>query len=277
MTIPDIKLNTGATIPSIGFGTWRLANGSESHDAVVWALKTGYRLIDTAKIYGNEAAVGSAINNSGIQRQQIFVTSKLWNSDQGYDSALIAFNDSLARLGLDYLDLYLIHWPGRSAHKRQESWKALQQIHKSGRAKAIGVSNFSVDNLQELIKLSGTVPMVNQIEFNPFIYKAQEPILEFCRQKGIVIEAYSPLARGHQMDNSVIAGVAKKLNRSNAQIMLRWAYQHGTIPIPKSTHHDRIIQNYDIFDFELTVKEVQSINDLSNSKSSLPFLVRLLK
>jgi len=277
MKIPVLKLSSGTTIPTIGFGTWQLAEGQEVEESVEYALKVGYRLIDTAKIYGNEYGVGQAVKRSGIPRAEVFVTTKLWNSDQGYDSALKAFEDSLHKLEMEYVDLYLIHWPSPGRLRYKESWRALTQIYQDGRAKAVGVSNFDVHHLEDLMSDSALMPAVNQIEFHPYIYKKQAPILDFCKAHGVVVEAYSPLAHGRQTDNPVLELLAKKHGKTNAQVMLRWAIQHGIVPIPKSATLRRIEENSDVFDFKLSPKEIQAIDGLSDDKSSLPFLVRLLK
>jgi diketogulonate reductase-like aldo/keto reductase len=265
--IPFVELNTGVKMSAIGFGTWQAEDGDEAKNSVAEALKAGYRLIDTAKIYGNEKSVGQAIKESGVHRDEIFVTTKLWNSDQGYDSALAAFDKSLQDLGLEYVDLYLIHWPTPGREKYLDSWRALEKVHKEGRAKAVGISNFSVENMQDVLDNSDTVPAVNQIEFHPFIYEQQKPILEFAKQEGIAIEAYSPLSRGKNMDNPVISEIAKKHSKTNAQVMLRWAIQHQTVPLPKSTHAERIKQNLQVFDFELSNEDIERINGLSNGRS----------
>ncbi|MDB5164031.1 MAG: putative reductase [Candidatus Saccharibacteria bacterium] len=253
-------LNNGLVIPAIGFGTWQILLNGKAKNAVAEALKAGYRLIDTAKIYGNEKGVGQAIRESGIPREEIFLTTKLWNSDQGYDSAIDAFDDSLARLGFSYIDLYLIHWP--ATERRHDAWRALQDIYKVGRAKAIGVSNYMVEHLEEVLGESEVVPAVNQIEFHPFVYRRQQPILAFCKAHNIVVEAYSPLARGSHLNHPSITEVAKKVGKSNAQVMLRWAIQHDTIPIPKSTNPDRIRENLAVFDFELAKEDMQRLNNL---------------
>lgn len=260
----EVKLNDGGKIPGLGFGTWQLAEGSETKDAVTEALEAGYLLIDTAKIYGNEASVGRAVKASHIPRKDIFVTTKLWNSDQGYDSGLRAFEQSLERMGLDYIDLYLIHWPNSA--ERLDSWRALVEIQRSGRAHHIGVSNYTVRHLQELMEHSDVLPSVNQIEFHPFIYGGQLEVLEFCRAHGIVVEAYSPLARGWKMDDPVLKEVAQAQGRSVAQIMLRWAIQHGTVPIPKATSPERIRENISLFDFELNQEEMAKINALGGGE-----------
>jgi diketogulonate reductase-like aldo/keto reductase len=256
-----VKLNTGRTMPQIGFGTWHVWPNGKAKRAVTEAIDVGYRLIDTAKIYLNERGVGQAIRASGVPREDIFVTTKLWNGDQGYRSALRAFDASLKRLGLDYVDLYLIHWPVTG--KRQASWKALRDIAKSGRAKAVGVSNFTVEHLEELLAGSDTVPAVNQVEFHPFLYKDQAPLLDFCGKHRIVVEAYSPLAHGYGITDPLLAELAHDHKKSAAQVMLRWAIQHGTIPIPKSTDPVRMRENLDIFDFELSAGEMERIDGLS--------------
>lgn len=259
--VSQLKLNTGGSISAIGFGTWQLAEDEEVEQAVGMALKTGYRLIDTAKIYGNEYGVGAAVRASDIPREEVFVTTKLWNSDHGYDSALEAFKESMRNLNLGYIDLYLIHWP--ATHLRHEAWRALAEIYKSGQAKAVGVANYDLEHLEELLKRSSLVPAVDQIPFNPFVYKKQAPILEFCRAHSILVEAYSPLTLGRRIDDPTISLVAEKIGRTNAQVMLRWAIQHGTVPIPKSSHPNRIRENFEVFDFELSDNEMQSLNELS--------------
>lgn len=249
-------------IPSIGFGTWQLFPGKPTKQAVTAALDAGYRLIDTARIYANEGSVGKAIQASEIPRKDIFVTTKLWNASQGYDKAHRAFNNSLKRLRMDYVDLYLIHWPVTG--KRSESWRALGEIYDSGRAKNIGVSNYTVRHLEELLSKSKIVPAVNQIEFHPFLYNEQKELLAFSKRHGIVVEAYSPLAHGKKTDTTVLPEIAKKHKKSHAQIILRWCVQHGTVPLPKSGNPQHIRDNLDIFDFELTKTEMNQINDLSD-------------
>ena len=257
-----ITLNTGGKIPVIGFGTWRIWPSARAEKAVMQALNVGYRHIDTARIYGNERGVGRGIAKSGVNRKEIFVTTKLWNLDQGYDSSLRAFDASLKRLGLDYVDLYLIHWP--ATNKRHESWRALEEIHKSGRARAIGVSNYTVRHLQELLGSSKIVPAVNQVEFHPFLYKQQAPLLEYCMQHKIIVEAHSPLAHAERINDPVITGIAEKIGKTNAQVMLRWAMQYGTVLLPKSTHVERMRENIDIFDFALDKAAMQRLDELSD-------------
>lgn len=247
----------------MGFGTWHIVPNGRATRAVLNALDAGYRLIDTAKIYGNEKGVGDAIRQSTVSRDDIFVTTKLFNGDQGYKSALKAFEVSMRLLGLDYLDLYLLHWPVTG--KRLESWRALEEISASGRAKQIGVSNFTIKHLKELFAASSIRPAVNQIEFHPFMYEDQRPVLEFCQKEGIVVEAYSPLARGTMFkDNATLTSLAKAYGKSNAQIILRWCVQHGTVPIPSSITPEHLHDNLDIFDFELSAKDMQAVDGLSN-------------
>jgi diketogulonate reductase-like aldo/keto reductase len=260
--ISTIKLNTGDSMPAIGFGTWQIEDQDKAAKSVKTAIEVGYRLIDTAKIYGNEQGVGRGIAESGVARKEFFITTKLWNSDQGYESALIAFEQSLKRLGMEYLDLYLIHWP--ATDKRAESWKALQKIYSEGLANNIGVSNYTVRHLQELLAETDVVPAVNQIEFHPFIYEQQKEVLEFCREKGIVVEAYSPLARAKDLNNTTLHAIAERHGKTIAQVMLRWAIQHGTVPIPKSTNASRIKENFSVFDFKLSEEEMRTINKLSS-------------
>jgi diketogulonate reductase-like aldo/keto reductase len=260
--IPIIKLNSGDEMPQFGFGTWRLREGAETTHAVAEALKLGYRLLDTATLYANERSVGAAIRASGIPRNEIFITTKLPGGTPGHDEALKEFEYSLQHLGTEYIDLYLIHSP--RVGSRQEVWETLEEISKSGKAKAIGVSNYAVKHLDELLGYSDFIPAVNQIEFHPFIYKNMLPILEFCKKHGIVVEAYSPLARGRFESVTAVAALAQRHAKTGAQILLRWALQHGTVPIPKSATSARMKENLDIFDFELAAQEMETLNSLSN-------------
>ena len=249
-------------MPGFGFGTWNLT-GNECVEATGEALRVGYRLLDTARIYGNEREVGEAIRKSPVPREEIFVTTKLWPNDFGYGNALRAFNESLERLGLEYVDLYLIHWPRNDRAKRQESWRALGELHKQGLAKSIGVSNYAVEHLEEVLATSDVTAVVNQIEFHPYIYEQQRPILEFCKKHGIVIEAYSPLSQGHGLDSITVRDVAERTGRTPAQVVLRWAIQHETVPIPKSAHAERIRENFKVFDFELSADDMKMLDELS--------------
>lgn len=267
MEVPRFKLNTGNEIPAIGFGTWQLAAGDHAQSAVTQAITAGYRLLDTARIYNNEKSVGQAIKNSDIKRQNLFVTTKLWPQDFGYQNSIKAFNSSLELLGLDYLDLYLIHWPAGS--KRKQAWRALVEIFEQGHSKAIGVSNYMVEHLQEVIS-DLLVPAVNQIEFHPFIYERQKPVLEMCHRYKILVEAYSPLTVGRNINHPLISQIAAHNNRSNAQIILRWCVQHGTVPLPRSSNPHHIKQNLDIFNFQLSPEDMTSLDNLSQNSSWNP-------
>jgi diketogulonate reductase-like aldo/keto reductase len=232
--------------------------------AVSAALKHGYRHVDTARIYGNEQDVGEAIKKSGVPRAEVFVTTKLWNDDQGYDSALRAFDASLKRLGLDYVDLYLIHWP--VAGQRKDSWRALERIHQEKRAHAIGVSNFLVPHLEELLGSAKEVPAVNQIELHPFLQHRET--VEFCQKKGIVVEAYSPLTRGERLKHATVMQVAKKVGRSPAQVLLRWGVQHGLVVLPKSVNEPRIAENVALFDFALDEAAMKALDGLDEGMAT---------
>jgi diketogulonate reductase-like aldo/keto reductase len=263
-TMNDVVLNSGRQMPRLGFGTWNLRDGEEAVGAVTEALHVGYRMIDTAMIYGNEASVGKAIADSGINREEIFVVTKLWNSDQGYETAHQAFELSLHKLGMDYVDLYLIHWPGHDLRDRADSWRAMSELFRDGKARSIGVSNFMVEHLEEFSRAGTTVPAVNQIEFHPLVYKEQKPVLEYCRQNGIAVQAYSPLAGNDVLNNPTVKKVAGSTGRTPAQVLLRWCIQHGTVPLPKSAHAQRIRENFDLFDFELGPSDMKLLDGLGN-------------
>lgn len=222
------------------------------------ALRLGYRHIDTARVYGNERDVGVAMRESGVPRAQVFVTTKLWNDDQGYDSALRAFDASLSRLELEYIDLYLLHWP--VPRKRLESWRALEKLLSDGRVRAIGVSNFMVRHLEELLAHAKVVPAVDQIEVSPFLQ--QRDVRACCAEHGIAVEAYSPLTKGKRLPHPVVADVARRVGRSSAQVLLRWGLQHGLVVVPKSTHAERLAANAAVFDFELPPDEMARLDAL---------------
>ena len=251
-----VALNTGATIPQVGLGVWQTPRGEVTRRAVSAALKLGYRHVDTARIYGNEADVGAGLVASGVARAELFVTTKLWNDDQGHDAALRAFDLSLGRLGLDYVDLYLLHWP--VAGKRLDSWRALERLHAEGRARAIGVSNFMPRHLDELLAVARVVPAVNQIELSPFLQ--QRETRAACARHGIVVEAYSPLTHGLRLDHPVVAAVAARSGRSPAQVLLRWAVQQGLVVLPKSTREARIRENAALFDFALDAEAMAALD-----------------
>jgi methylglyoxal/glyoxal reductase len=252
-------LNDKNSIPILGFGVYLIPPGSETFSSVTAALKAGYRLIDTASIYKNEADVGLAIQRSHIKREEIFVTTKLWNSDQGYHSALKALASSLKKLQLDYLDLYLLHWP--VYEKRIESWKALIELKASGRCRSIGVSNFTIPHLQGLMDSTGIVPAVNQIEFSPFLY--QRALLLFCQKHNILVQSYSPLTAGKRLNDPVLWDISQKHHKTPAQTLIRWNLQHHLVPLPKSKTPSRIIENAMVFDFNLDDTDMERLDSLN--------------
>jgi len=254
-----VKLNNDVRMPILGLGVYQSPPGRVTRNAVNFALRIGYRHVDTARIYGNEADVGEAVRESGVPREDLFVTTKLWNSDQGYDSTLRAFEGSLKRLGLDYLDLYLVHFPVPDV--RKESWRAMEALLKKGRCRAIGVSNFTIRHLEELIEESHVIPFVNQIEFHPFLY--QKELLKYCQRKGIQVEAYSPLARGERLKHPRIISLATKYSKTPAQLMIRWGIQRGLVVIPKSTREERIRENSQVFDFDISDDDMRSLDSLN--------------
>jgi len=250
------RLNNGVDIPRFGFGTYRARRGSETENAILWALEAGYRLIDTAALYGNEKSVGIAIKKSEIPRSEIFVTTKLWNSDHGYDSAIQALELSLKKLNLDYVDLYLIHWPVRKT--RLESWRALEKLLNSGNARAIGVSNYRIDHLEELIEVSNTLPCINQVEFSPYTF--QRELLDYCNTHDIQLEAYSPLTKGRKLNDPKLLKIASDYSKTAAQILLRWCLQKNIVVISKSSSKERIIENAGIFNFTLNPKDMEILD-----------------
>ncbi|MEJ2614039.1 MAG: aldo/keto reductase [Ignavibacteriaceae bacterium] len=254
------KLYNGIEIPNIGLGTYGL-RGKTAHESVNAALEAGYRLIDTAESYYNEKEVGEAIKNSRIPRDEIFVTTKLANENHGYNNTLKAFEGSLKRLGMDYVDLYLIHWP--SSRLRDETWKAFESLLNEGSCRSIGVSNYTVRHLKELLNISSTLPAVNQVEFNPYIY--QKEILDLCKEKNIQLEGYTPLARTKKFNESVLKSTSEKYGKTRAQILIRWSLQHNVITIPKSSDKDRIKENINVFDFEIADDDMEELNSLNEN------------
>jgi len=256
-------LNNGIKIPVIGLGVFRSPVGEITRNAIQHALQAGYRHIDTAKIYANEGDVGVAIAESSIPREEIFVTTKLWNDDQGYDAALRALDESLARLQMEYVDLYLIHWPVDEL--RLQSWRAMEQAYRDGKALAIGVSNFMKRHVTELLDNCKIVPAINQIELSPFNYLYRKDTIDFCLEHDIEIEAYSPLTKGRKLDDPNLLKLAKKYTKTPAQILIRWALAHEFIVIPKSTNKQRIIENISVFDFSISQEDIEFLDGLNEN------------
>lgn len=252
-------LHNGVKMPWMGLGVFKVTEGEEVIQSVKAALRNGYISIDTAAIYGNEEGVGQAIRESAVPREELFITSKVWNSDQGYESTLNAFETSLSKLGLEYLDLYLIHWPGKDKYK--DTWKALEKLYKDGRVRAIGVSNFQIHHLEDLISSAEIKPMVNQVEYHPHL--TQKELQAFCKKEGIQLEAWSPLKQGQLLNEPILVDIAHKYNKSVAQVIIRWDLQNGVVTIPKSIKEHRIIENADVFNFELSTEDMGKIDGLN--------------
>ena len=266
MKITDINgtvaLANGIEMPYLGIGTYHIEDNEEAARVVGDALQTGYRLVDTAAFYGNEKGVGRAIRENGVPREDIFVTTKVWNTDQGFDSTLRAFDASMQRLQIDILDLYLIHWPGRDKYK--DTWKALERLYREKRVRAIGVCNFLKHHLEELISGAEINPMVNQVEFHPYL--VQSDLLDFCRQHDIQYQAWGPLMRGRISDVPLMKTLGEKYGKTPFQVVLRWDLQKGVITIPKSVQPKRIITNADLFDFEISAEDMAQIDALDQSR-----------
>ena len=254
-------LSNGVDMPLLGFGTFKVPEGEVTVQSVKTALSMGYRHIDTAAVYGNERGVGEGIRQSGVERSDIFLTSKVWNADQGYESTLKAFDATMQRLGFDYLDLYLIHWP---KPLNKETWRAMEKLYRERRIRAIGVSNFHVHHLEDLLSDCEIVPMVNQIEFHPRLI--QKPLFDFCKSRQIQFEAWSPLMQGKIFDIPLMKELAAKYNRTVSQIVLRWDIQKGVVTIPKSIRPERIRENMEIFDFELAHEDMRAIDSLDKGE-----------
>lgn len=256
MTIENLKiLNNGVKIPSIGFGTYKSGSDEETEEIVKYALETGYRQIDTASFYGNEVGIGNGIKASKINREDIFLVTKLWNNDHGYEKTIESFNKSLKNLQVEYIDLYLIHWPNKL---NNETWKAFEHLYESKKVKSIGVCNFKQGHLTELIKSAKIKPMVNQVEMHPANQKKE--LVEYCNKNDVQLIAWSPIMRGKIFDNKLMISLAEKYKKSIAQIVLRWHMQRGIIPIPKSSNEFRIKENIDIFNFEISKEDMMKIN-----------------
>lgn len=269
----NIKLNNGILMPGIGFGTWKIKDYNQVIDVVKKAIEVGYRHIDTASVYGNEEAIGIALKESCIPREDIFVTTKLWNSVRGYNETICAFNESLKKLQLEYIDLYLIHWPSplefRDCYQEKniETYQALEKLYSQGKIKAIGVSNFLKHHIEELKNFVSIPIAVNQIEFHPYYY--DQETIEYCKQNDIIIEAYSPLGRGEILKDNTIADIAKKYNKSPAQICIRYAIDNQIVPLPKTISKQRMIENLNVFDFNLMKEDIDEIRNLSKDDKKI--------
>jgi diketogulonate reductase-like aldo/keto reductase len=259
--VPALRLNNDVQMPSLGFGVYKIPDG-EVERAVHTAIEAGYRSIDTATLYHNERGVGAAVRSSGLPREDLFVTTKLWNTEHGYDRALRAFDVSLGRLRLDYVDLYLIHWPVPSEDRYVETWRALEKILADGRARAIGVSNFQIEHLRRLLDETEVVPAVNQVELHPNLQQAR--LRTFDSDHDIVTESWSPLARGRLLEHEILTTIARKHGKTPAQVVLRWHIEMGLVAIPKSVTPERIRENIDIFDFELDSQDIAGIATLES-------------
>jgi 2,5-diketo-D-gluconate reductase A len=267
MTVPTITLNNGAEIPQLGFGVFQIPP-AETKRATLDALEVGYRHIDTAEMYGNEREVGQAVAESGLRREEVFVTSKLNNGFHARDAALKAFDGTLEALGLDHLDLFLIHWPLPAVGDFVETWKAMEEMHASGRVRSIGVSNFQPDHIRRLLDQTDIVPAVNQIEAHPYL--TQDDVRAFDFDNGIVTEAWSPIAQGAVLGDPVIVRIASRLDRTPAQVTLRWHIQRGDVVFPKSVTHRRVVENFEIFDFSLTDEDLAAISALNRNERTGP-------
>ena len=264
-----ILLSNGVEIPSIGFGTYKSGDNEETPKIIKNAIRLGYKKIDTASFYNNEVGIGNGIKESGVNREDIFLVTKLWNDDHGYDNTIEAFNRSLKNLQVDYIDLYLIHWPNKL---NAETWKAFEYLYESGKVKAIGVCNFKAEHIEDLKKTAKIMPMVNQVEIHPFSTKNN--IIDYCKDNHIKVIAWSPIARGRVLYSDLMINLSKKYKKSIVQIVLRWHMQKGIIPIPKSSNENRIKENIDIFDFEISVEDMIKIDELDEgydaSVTSIP-------
>lgn len=248
-------------IPRLGLGVYQSPPGRTTKHAVKYALNIGYRHIDTASLYGNEVDVAVAIRESGLHREEVFITTKVWNNDQGYDSTLRACDESLRQLGLSYVDLYLIHWPVQGMS--EDTWRAMIRLFHENKARAIGVSNYEIGDLKELLQNTDVRPAVNQVEFHPFLY--QQDLLQFCEKNKIQLEAYSPLTRAQRLNHPILLEAAKKYDKTSTQVLIRWGLQHGLVVIPKSIHEERIRQNSEVFDFQIKTEDMTLLDSLNEN------------
>ncbi|MCH2421082.1 MAG: aldo/keto reductase [Methanobacteriota archaeon] len=256
-----LKMNDNFQIPVVGLGTWKSEPGEATYQAVLDSIEAGYRHIDTARAYGNEESVGSAVRDSGVNRGDVFVTTKLRWEDEGFESTIEACEKSLNRLNCDYIDLYLIHWPLRE--KRNHSWKAFIELRERGLCKSIGVSNFTIEHLAEIEAKFGILPAVNQVEFHPYYY--QKELLDYCNSKNIIIEAYSPLAHAKRLDEPKLGAISEELGKTPAQVLIRWSIQRGMVVLPKSVNKSRIIENFSVFDFDISDSVMAKLDELDES------------
>lgn len=259
-TIPNVTFNNGVTMPMFGLGTFKTPPGETTEQSVRWALKAGYRKIDTASFYENEEGVGKGIKSSGVPREEIFITTKVWPTDMGYESTLEAFDRSRKKLDIDVLDLYLVHWPDKA--KYLDTWKALEKLYADGKIRSIGISNFEPHHIDKLKAQTEVAPVLNQVELHPYLN--QKEIRDHCAKTDIVVEAWSPIAKGKVLDDPVIQEIAKAHEKNPVQVTLRWELQHNVVVIPKSVHKDRIEENMKLFDFELSDEEMKKIDALHN-------------
>ncbi len=254
----SLTMRTRRQIPAVGLGVYKSEPGPVTRNAVLEALRLGYRHVDTASVYNNEADVGDAIAASGLDRSEVFVTTKLWNDDHGYDNTLVAFDRSLELLGLDYVDLYLIHWPVPDI--RLDTWRALERLTLDGRVRDIGVSNYMRRHLEEILENAAVVPAVNQIELSPYNYHSRRSTLDLCREQGIIVEAYSPLTKGRKLDDPLLAEIGRPYGKTPAQVLIRWGIDKGFVVLPKSVNAGRIAENYDVFDFSLSPDDIERLD-----------------
>jgi diketogulonate reductase-like aldo/keto reductase len=261
-----VTLNNGVTIPILGLGVYQSPPGGMTKQAVLDALEAGYRHVDTARIYGNEKDVGRAVAESGIPREEIFVTTKLWNADQGYESTLDACEISLGKMDFDYVDLYLMHWPVEG--RRLASWTAMEELMAKGKCRSIGISNFMVHHLEELLRQAHVVPAINQIEMSPYNYLQRKETVDLCQAAGIVIEAYSPLTKGRKLRDPRLVEMAAKYGKTAAQLLIRWALEKGFVVLPKSVNRERIVENADVFDFTISDADMTMLDEFNENLST---------